>query len=175
MVVEIESDVLVIGTGGAGLRAAIEADERGASVVVVSKAPAGMNNATMVAAGGFRAAIEGFTPEEHIEDTLRVGNYLNDRSLVEAFAREGGMRVLELERFGVEMRVRRGGISVGDTPGVMGMGMTKPMVEYLRARAPPGPQIEGAPLHCHHEGDPGGQRVRRGRAARRQGDRQAIR
>jgi succinate dehydrogenase/fumarate reductase flavoprotein subunit len=134
MVTEIESDVLVIGTGGAGLRAAIEADERGASVVVVSKAPAGMNNATMVAGGGFRAAIEGFTPEEHIEDTLRVGNYLNDRRLVEVFAREGGARVLELERFGVEMRVRRGGISVGDTPGIMGMGMTKPMVEHLRAR-----------------------------------------
>ena len=106
---EVESDVLVIGTGGAGLRAAIEADERGASVVVVSKAPAGMNNATMVAGGGFRAAIEGLTPEEHLEDTLRVGNYLNDRRLLEVFAREGGMRVLELERFGVEMRVRRGG------------------------------------------------------------------
>ena len=101
MVTEIESDILVIGTGGAGLRAAIEADERGASVVVVSKAPAGMNNATMVAGGGFRAAIEGLTPEEHIEDTLRVGNYLNDRRLVEIFAGEGGMRVLELERFGV--------------------------------------------------------------------------
>ena len=134
MVAEIESDVLVIGTGGAGLRAAIEADERGVSAVVVSKAPAGMNNATMVAGGGFRAAVEGLTPEEHIEDTLRVGNYLNDRRLVEVFAREGGMRVLKLERFGVEMRVRRGGISVGDTPGIMGMGMTKPMVEYLRAR-----------------------------------------
>ena len=131
---EVESDVLVIGTGGAGLRAAIEADERGASVVVVSKAPAGMNNATMVAGGGFRAAIDGLTPEEHFEDTLRVGNYLNDRRLLEVFTREGGMRVLELERFGVEMRVRRGGISVGDTPGIMGMGMTKPMVEHLRAR-----------------------------------------
>jgi len=67
-----------------------------------------------------------------MEDTLRVGNRLNDRGLVEVFAREGGMRVLELKRFGVEMRVRRGGISVGDTPGLMGLGMTKPMVEHLR-------------------------------------------
>jgi succinate dehydrogenase/fumarate reductase flavoprotein subunit len=133
MMTEVESDVLVIGTGGAGLRAAIEANERGASVVVVSKAPAGMNNATMVAGGGFRAAIEGLTPEEHLEDTLRVGNHLNDRRLLEVFASEGGMRVLELKSFGVEMRVRRGGISVGDTPGIMGMGMTKPMVDHLRA------------------------------------------
>ena len=134
MVSNFESDILVVGTGGAGLRAAIEADNRGASVVVVSKAPAGMNNATVVAGGGFRAAIEGFTSEEHYEDTLRVGNRLNDRRLVEVFAREGGMRVLELKRFGVEMRVRRGGISVGETPGLMGLGMTKPMVEHLRSR-----------------------------------------
>jgi succinate dehydrogenase/fumarate reductase flavoprotein subunit len=132
MVASHESDVLVIGTGGAGLRAAIEAHEREADVLVVCKSPAGYNNATVVAGGGFRAAMGGLTPEEHLEDTLRVGNHLNDRGLVEVFAREGGMRVLELKRFGVEMRVRRGGISVGDTPGLMGLGMTKPMVEHLR-------------------------------------------
>ena len=114
------------------MRAAIEAHERGADVLVVCKSPAGYNNATVVAGGGFRAAIGGLTPEEHMEDTLQVGNHLNDRGLVEVFAREGGKRVLELKRFGVEMRVRRGGISVGDTPGLMGLGMTRPMVEHLR-------------------------------------------
>ena len=134
MVIRLESDVLVIGTGGAGLRAAIEADEAGADVLVVCKSPAGYNNATVVAGGGFRAAMEGLSPEEHMEDTLRVGNQLNDRRLVEVFAREGGERVLELGRFGVEMRIRHGGISVGDTPGLMGLGMTKPMVEHLRGR-----------------------------------------
>jgi succinate dehydrogenase/fumarate reductase flavoprotein subunit len=134
MVQKFESDVLVVGAGGAGLRAAIEADERGVSVVVVSKAPAGMNNATVVSGGGFRAAIEGLTPEEHMEDTIRVGNGLNDRRLVEVFAREGGERVLELRRFGVEMRIHRGGVSVGEEPGLMGLGMTKLMVEYLRGR-----------------------------------------
>ncbi len=134
MVESVESGVLVLGTGGAGLRAAIEAEELRASVVVVSKAPAGMNNATVVSGGGFRAAIEGLTPKEHMEDTIRVGNRINDRSLVEVFSREGGYRVLELRRFGVEMRVHRGGISVGETPGLMGLGLTKPMVEYLRGR-----------------------------------------
>lgn len=111
------------------MRAAIEVDERGASVVVVSKAPAGMNNATMVAGGGFRAALEGLTPEEHYEDTIRVGNGINDRRLVEVFAKEGGGRVLELRRFGVDIRVHPGGISVGD-----GLGLTKPLVEYVRSR-----------------------------------------
>ncbi len=114
------------------MRAAIEAHEKGTDVLVVCKSPAGYNNATVVAGGGFRAALGGLTPEEHMEDTLQVGNHLNDRGLLEVFAREGGKRVLELKRFGVDMRIRRGGISVGDTPGLMGLGMTKPMVEHLR-------------------------------------------
>ena len=129
----IESDVLVVGTGGAGLRAAIEAEERGASVTAVSKAPAGVNNATMVIGGGFRAAVGGMTPEEHREDTIRVGFDINDRSLVEVFAKEGGERVLELKRFGVEYRVRKGGISVGESS-PRGLALTLPMVEYLRKK-----------------------------------------
>ncbi len=81
MVARHESDVLVVGAGGAGLRAAIEAHERGADVLVVCKSPAGYNNATVVAGGGFRAAMGGLTPEEHMEDTLLRGNRLNDRGL----------------------------------------------------------------------------------------------
>ncbi|MFQ6053303.1 MAG: FAD-binding protein [Candidatus Bathyarchaeia archaeon] len=134
MVFNMEADVLVLGTGGAGLRAAIEAEARGASVVVVSKAPAGMNNATVVAGGGFRAAVEGLTPEEHFKDTITVGKGINDRRLVEVLAYEGGMRVMELRRFGVEMRIRRGGVSVGDIPTLMGLGLTKPLVDYARSR-----------------------------------------
>jgi len=135
MDVEIESDVLVVGTGGAGLRASIEAHENGASVVAVSKAPAGMSNATMVAGGGFRAALEGLTPKEHFEDTLQVGNYLNDRRLLDFLTKEGSMRVLELQRFGVEMRVTRARASLTPLrPPSTGLGLTKPMVEYLRSK-----------------------------------------
>ena len=112
----IKSDVLVIGTGGAGLRASIAAHERGAEVVVVCKATAGFNNATVHAEGGFRAAMEGLSPEEHLEDTVRVGFNVNDPEMVQVLAEEGGERLLELKRFGVEMRVHRGGISVGKFP-----------------------------------------------------------
>lgn len=129
----VDSDVLVIGTGGAGLRAAIEAKERGVGVAIVSKSPAGMNNATVVAGGGFRAAIEGLTPEEHYRDTMEVGKRLNDPKLAKIFAEEGGERVLELRRFGVEMRVHHGGISVGTIPTLRGLGITKPMVKHCRS------------------------------------------
>ena len=67
----------------------------------------------------------GLTSEDRMEDILRVGNHLNDWGLVEVFAREGGKRVIELKRFRVDMRVRRGCISVGDTPGIMDLGTTK--------------------------------------------------
>ncbi len=134
MVIDIVADVLIVGTGGAGLRAAIEAEAEGADVVLVSKAPAGFNNATIVAGGGFHAAVGGYTPEEHLEDTVRVGKNLNDPVLVRVFAEEGGERVLELERFGVEMRKRYGGISVGSIQGIMGQGLTEPLVEYVRSR-----------------------------------------
>jgi len=129
----VDSDVLVIGTGGAGLRAAIEAKERGVGVAIVSKSPAGMNNATVVAGGGFRAAIEGLTPEEHYRDTMEVGKRLNDPKLAKIFAEEGGERVLELRRFGVEMRVYHGGVSVGTIPTLRGLGITEPMVKHCRS------------------------------------------
>lgn len=55
------------------MRAAIEAHEKRADVLVVCKSPAGYNNATVVSGGGFRAAMGGLTPEEHMEDTLQAG------------------------------------------------------------------------------------------------------
>lgn len=134
MTLQYSCDVLVIGTGGAGLRASIEAHAKGANVLLVSKAPAGYNNATIVAGGGFHAAVGGMTPEEHLDDTLRVGKGLNDPKLAKVFAEEGGDRVLELKDYGVDMRVRRGGISVGSIRGIMGQGLTKPLVAYARSK-----------------------------------------
>jgi len=130
----VDSDILILGTGGAGLRAAIEAYSEGADLTVVSKAPAGMNNATVLAGGGFRAAVKGLTPEEHLKDTVRVGKNLNDPELVEVFAEEGGERVAELKEFGVNIKLRKGGARVGEIPTLMGLGLTRPLVEYLQDR-----------------------------------------
>ena len=73
MALRFTSDILIIGTGGAGLRAAVEAHEKGAHVLLVSKAPAGYNNCTIVAGSGYLAAVGGMTPGEHRERTLGVG------------------------------------------------------------------------------------------------------
>lgn len=127
-----EADVLVIGTGLAGLRAAAEAHERGARVLLVSKSRAGYNNCTIMAGAGYLAAVGGMTPEEHAERTLSVGKGLNDPGLVEVLTAEGGERVLEQQRFGMEVTARRGGVHVGGPGTRLGQGITLPFVKYLR-------------------------------------------
>jgi len=132
MVLRYTSDILVLGTGGAGLRAAAEAHERGADVLLVSKSPAGYNNCTIVAGSGYLAAVGGMTAAEHRDRTLSVGKGVNDPKLVEVLTEEGGRRVLELERYGLVVNVRRGGIHVGDEDTKLGQGITLPLVDYLR-------------------------------------------
>jgi len=132
MVIHVQSDILIIGTGGAGLRAAIEAHENGAKVIIVSKAPAGHNNCTIVAGSGYLAAVGGMSVDEHRERTLSTGKGLNDPALVEVLVNEGGERVLELEKFGCVVNVRHGGIHVGGPDTKLGQGITLPMVKYIK-------------------------------------------
>ncbi|NLX48893.1 MAG: fumarate reductase subunit A [Methanospirillum sp.] len=92
--------VLVIGSGGAGVRAAIEAAEHG-PVVLLSKTIAGKGGCTPMAEGGYNAVLrEGDSPELHVADTLRGGAYLNDPALVDALVREAPDRVRELVSWG---------------------------------------------------------------------------
>jgi succinate dehydrogenase/fumarate reductase flavoprotein subunit len=132
MALRFKSDILIIGTGGAGLRAAVEAHEKGAEVLLVSKSPAGYNNCTIVAGSGYLAAVGGMTVAEHRERTLGVGKGVNDPKLVEVLTEEGGGRVLELEKYGLVVNVHRGGIHVGGEDTKLGQGITLPMVDYLR-------------------------------------------
>ena len=79
MVSRHNSDVLAIGTGGTGLRALFEAHERGAVVLVVCKSPVGYNNTTVVVGGGFRTAMGGLTPEEHMERARPIASVKSSR------------------------------------------------------------------------------------------------
>ena len=98
-----EYDVLVIGAGGAGLRAAIEASVAGASVGVVCKSLLGKAH-TVMAEGGMAAALANVDERDnwqvHFADTMRGGQYLNHPLMAELHAREAPERVHELEAWG---------------------------------------------------------------------------
>ncbi len=132
--IHVQTDILVIGTGGAGLGAAIRVESLGVNVVVVSKAPAGFNNATIVAGSGYLAAVGGMSSDEHKDRTLNVGKGINDPELVDILAAEGGERVLELSQYGCIVTERYGGIHVGGKDTNLGQGITLPQVKYLRDR-----------------------------------------
>ena len=99
----VETDVLVLGAGGAGLRAAIAAAEAGMRVMVVCKSLLGKAH-TVMAEGGVAAALHNVayqdTWEVHFADTMKGGKLINDWRMAEVHARESPERVLELERWG---------------------------------------------------------------------------
>jgi succinate dehydrogenase / fumarate reductase flavoprotein subunit len=99
----IDHDVLVIGAGGAGLRAAIEASAGGASVGVVTKSLLGKAH-TVMAEGGMAAALANVDDRDnwrvHFADTMRGGQYLNNWRMAEIHAKEAPDRVRELEAWG---------------------------------------------------------------------------
>ena len=98
-----EHDVLVIGAGGAGLRAAVEASGAGVSVGLVCKSLLGKAH-TVMAEGGMAAALGNVDDrdswETHFADTMRGGQYLNNWRMAEVHAREAPDRVRELEAWG---------------------------------------------------------------------------
>ncbi|MCK9792765.1 fumarate reductase/succinate dehydrogenase flavoprotein subunit [Isoptericola sp. 4D.3] len=98
-----EADVLVIGAGGAGLRAAIEARERGLRVAIVCKSLFGKAH-TVMAEGGCAAAMGNVAEKDswqvHFRDTMRGGKFLNSWRMAELHAQEAPDRVWELETWG---------------------------------------------------------------------------
>jgi succinate dehydrogenase flavoprotein subunit len=98
-----EYDVVVIGAGGAGLRAVIEARERGLRVAVVTKSLFGKAH-TVMAEGGCAAAMKNANAKDtwqiHFADTMRGGKFLNNWRMAELHAQEAPDRVWELETYG---------------------------------------------------------------------------
>ena len=98
-----EHDVIVIGAGGAGLRAAIEASAAGVSVGLICKSLLGKAH-TVMAEGGMAAALGNANPDDswqvHFRDTMRGGKMVNDWRMAELHAKEAAERVLELEQWG---------------------------------------------------------------------------
>src|SRR3984893_10803987 len=99
----LQHDVLVIGAGGAGLRAAIEASAAGVSVGLVCKSLLGKAH-TVMAEGGIAAALANVDARDnwkvHFADTMRGGQYVNNWRMAELHAKEAPDRVRELEEWG---------------------------------------------------------------------------
>ena len=116
-----EYDVLVIGAGGAGLRAAIEASAQGARTALVCKSLLGKAH-TVMAEGGMAAAMGNVWKEDnwqvHFRDTMRGGKMLNNWRMAQLHAQESPDRVLELEEWGALFdRTKAGLISQRDFGG----------------------------------------------------------
>ena len=98
-----EHDVIIIGAGGAGLRAAIEASALGCSVGLICKSLLGKAH-TVMAEGGVAAALANVDPQDgwqvHFGDTMRGGQFINNYRMAELHAKESPARVYELEEWG---------------------------------------------------------------------------
>ncbi len=137
----ISTDILVIGAGGAGARAAIEAatKEPGMKITILNQGPIGKSGLTAMANGGMQwVEHPNDSPDFLFEDILRFGCYLNDQNLVEALTQEGPQRAQELIDWGAQMipfsRESRGGPPSGpDKRPSYPRGHYIPGVTYMKA------------------------------------------
>ncbi len=143
---KVNTEVLVIGGGAAGLRAAIEARKLGLNVLLVSESPVGFRNNTAISGGGFVTSSIwkgiGDSPDVHLRDTLIAGRFLNDQRLLAAITYGIKQQVYDLMEFGVKYAERDGELLVRQMPGhshprsISGEGfrpgvyITRPMRKY---------------------------------------------
>ena len=121
MIQSIQADILVIGGGAAGIRAAIAARQLGRQVTMLSYSKIGRANNTAISFGGFAAALGQDNPEQHFKDTMNGGYRLNQPALVRLLTEHVPDEVKSLETMGVHfqknedgtyIQVARGGHSV---------------------------------------------------------------
>jgi len=144
----ISCDVLIIGGGPAGMRAAIEAGRLGVDTAMVVKRRLGRSGNVMVSHTGHNAPfghIDGRdSPEVYFQDTVVAGYFINNQKLVEVLAREACPRVAELEGFGIKFEMSDDKYNQRHAPGHSyprscytprrrGLDLTLPLVKAVRA------------------------------------------
>ncbi len=102
---KIDTDVLIIGSGGAGLRCAIELFDNGVQVSIVGKSKRGGDAHTILAQEGINAALGNMDPEDswniHVSDTIRDGNKINDITAVDLLCKNAPNVIKELDKWGI--------------------------------------------------------------------------
>jgi fumarate reductase (CoM/CoB) subunit A len=129
----VSGDVLVIGSGAAGLRAAIAAREAGLEVVVVSKGQPGKSTCTGFSAGVMAGSQNAASLETHLERTLKAGRGLNQPELAKILVQEAPARLQELRRWGMQAEFLDGYLySQGQAP-VMGGALVQCLLKRNQA------------------------------------------
>lgn len=106
----LETEVLIIGGGGAGLRAAIEAAQRGCAVAVLDKGPVGKSGTTPMAMEAFQAVChQEDSAEQHFKDAVNGGLYLGDENLIWVLVTEAKKRLIHLINYGVHFKKKEDG------------------------------------------------------------------
>ncbi|PIX24288.1 MAG: hypothetical protein COZ69_06485, partial [Deltaproteobacteria bacterium CG_4_8_14_3_um_filter_45_9] len=132
---ELFTDILVIGSGLAGLLAALEAERAGLRVLMVGKFAIGMGTNTSLANGAFTASNSRFSKENHLQATLESGKGLNQIRLVKTLIEKGPEAIKRLRDYGALILERGMGYIMdrpegsSQLPGVL---LIKPLIERLR-------------------------------------------
>lgn len=110
---DYSTDVIVVGAGGAGMRAAISAAENGAHVILITKGQAAHSGATPMACPSYQAAFamedDRDNPDIAFEDTCFEGRYLGDENLIHALVTEATDRAMDMVNYGVKFRLNEKG------------------------------------------------------------------
>lgn len=129
-----QTDVLVVGSGLAGLYAAIHCRRQGMGVTVCSKSKPGLGSCSTISQGIFRTSGDSFTPADHKQLTLEAGRGLNQEGRLDILIQNGDSDVGRLQEFGVNLG--KGPAGYGSRPekiGREGLCITKPLSQYARS------------------------------------------
>ncbi len=135
---EMKTDVLIVGSGGAGMMAAIEARKYGIDVIMIDKVVLATNNNTRYSGGGLKAALPGIlseaytkifdTPSEHVREALIHGEFINNQDLIETLCYDAPGRLLDLK----ELEVPHFGEIYLKIPYPHGTAIVKPLLKRVK-------------------------------------------
>ena len=126
---QLSFDVLVVGSGAAGLRAAISAREKNLQVLVLSKGRPGKGTCTILSGGVFAGPGQETSPDRHIKRTLQAGRGINRSELVRVLAEEASSRLQELMAWGINAQFHDGYLYCKGRPPTWGLEIVRCLLD----------------------------------------------
>lgn len=128
-----KADIIIIGSGGAGLAAAVEAARSGKRVIVVSKLGPGAASSTAISNASFCNSGLHYSKEQHYKDTLKAGAGLSEEELVKILVDNGEEEINALKDLGVPIKPKRSGSYCdGSLPFARGVNIVKPLIKEAK-------------------------------------------